>query len=218
MFKIPFAKPQTIDINDLPKNLSSNRIHLTFDKGTPYVMASTSYKTKIANRYHSIEAADIRVKDRGNKPTYQTLALMLYAIRRLGKTKDSEPTVFTVHGGEEVVMPIKLSDFVVAIQETDTLFVKVKIGEKETPFCFSIMKGDDRVHVTTRIYHPKDLSADNILNLLSAKINAQMKNLDATLIKINCLKHSRYSYHAPVHIDMKKVNIEKKEEAKKEEE
>jgi hypothetical protein len=61
MFKIPFAKPEKIDINAMPQNVSQSRIHLTFDKGTPYVMASTSYKSKIANRYHSIEAADIRV-------------------------------------------------------------------------------------------------------------------------------------------------------------
>ena len=196
MFKIPFAKPETIELDKLPQTVNQSRTHLTFDKGTPYVMASTSYKTKIANRYHSIEAADIRVKDRGNTPTYQTLALMLFAIRRLGKTKESEPSVFTVQGGEEKVLSVKLSDFVNEIVDTDTLYVKVNIGEKETPFCFSIMRGDDRVHVTTRVYHPKDLSADNILNLLSAKINVQMRQLDAILYKINCLRNSRYTFRA----------------------
>ena len=78
--------------------------------------------------------------------------------------------------------------------DTDTLYVKVKIGEKETPFCFSIMRGDDRVHVTTRVYHPKDLSADNILNLLAPKINAQMRQLDAILYKINCLRNSHCTF------------------------
>ena len=210
MFKIPFAKPEKIDINAMPQNVSQSRIHLTFDKGTPYVMASTSYKSKIANRYHSIEAADIRVKDRGNKPTYQTLALMLFAIRRLGKTKDSEPNVFTVHGGEEHVMPTRLSDFIVKIMDTDTLFVKVKIGEKETPFCFSIMRGDDRVHVTTRVYHPKELSADNILNLLAPRINTQLRQIDSMLYKINCLRRSAYRYVTPSVRDVK-IEIPKKD-------
>ena len=210
MFKIPFAKPEKIDINAMPQNVSQSRIHLTFDKGTPYVMASTSYKSKIANRYHSIEAADIRVKDRGNKPTYQTLALMLFAIRRLGKTKDSEPNVFTVHGGEEQIMPTRLSDFVAKIMDTDTLFVKVKIGEKETPFCFSIMRGDDRVHVTTRVYHPKELSADNVLNLLAPRINTQLRQIDSMLYKINCLRRSAYRYVTPSVRDVK-IEIPKKD-------
>lgn len=204
MFKIPFAKPSTqLDVNTMSKNTNSSRINLTFDKGTPYVMASTSYKTKIANRYHSIEAADIRVKDRGQKPTYQTLALMLFAIRRLGKTKESEPSVFTVHNGEEKVLSVKLSEFVTQVMDTDSLYVKVKIGEKETPFCFSIMRGDDRVHVTTRVYHPKNLSADNILTLLAPRINAQMRQLDALLYKITCIRRSAYRYTVPSVKDIK---------------
>jgi hypothetical protein len=128
---------------------------------------------------------------------------MLFAIRRLGRTKESEPNVFTVHGGEEKIMPTKLSDFVTQIMDTDTLFVKVKIGEKETPFCFSIMRGDDRVHVTTRVYHPKELSADNILNLLAPRINMQLRQIDSMLYKINCLRHSAYRYVTPSVRDVK---------------
>ena len=135
---------------------------------------------------------------------------MLFAIRRLGKTKDSEPNVFTVHGGEEHVMPTRLSDFIVKIMDTDTLFVKVKIGEKETPFCFSIMRGDDRVHVTTRVYHPKELSADNILNLLAPRINTQLRQIDSMLYKINCLRRSAYRYVTPSARDIK-IEIPKKD-------
>lgn len=183
MFKIPMVKPEKVEINDLPTP-KPNRRYLTFDSGSTVITSSTSYKTKIANRYHSIEATDVKVKDRGQEPTYQTLALLLVALRKLGKSEEVTPTICTWKDGKEFELPMRLSDFLKEADKTDYMYMKVKIGEKGTPFCFSITRGDDRVHVTTRIYHPKHLSSRNVLQLLAPKINTQLTQLDIALIRL----------------------------------
>lgn len=152
--------------------------YVSFKSGSTVFEQESAYKTSIANRYHSTEMTDVTVKYCGIQPTYEDLGLVLYSIASIAKTDKSEPRVMAFLGGHDVEMSTNLATFLKELKKTNIINLSVFVGKSKTPFKFSVIKGDDRIAVTTRIYHPKDLSSSNVLNLLSRKINEEFRKND----------------------------------------
>ena len=142
-------------------------------------VASTKYKNKVMNNYHSVENAFFQTQYGDKIASFKNNAMLIFIIRQMAHSEQLPVHIIgTMHNHKDIYMPTNYKEFLDMLDMVTALKISFLAGEDAIKFTISTDNLFNIIKVSTSVFHPENLSSETILLQLQSRINDGIRCLD----------------------------------------